>query len=328
MAEYYIRRGETIRGPASARRIREMAAAGKLKTTDWVRRGDDGEWSVAGSIDGLFGGVISDAEVLVDPLAKAAEQAAGAARAAGGAAMAAGGLIAGAARGLMAKAKERRDLAAAQPKPPESKPAGGLLAKLTAQNQDPKIVQTVTERVTGILTRDEEVLYVAVQAKPIINFFPDCVVLTSQRLILYRPKMLGRVDFEDYLWMFLADARLEENIIGSTLSFVISDGRRISMDYLPKDQARCLYSFAQEQEQASLEVRRQRRMEEDRAKAGGVNIQTNVAAPAPQPLTAAPQAASTPDPMATLRQLKGMLDDGLISAADFEAKKAEILKRM
>jgi len=196
-------------------------------------------------------------------------------------------------------------------------------AKLTAEKQDQAIVEQVATRVKAILTRDEEIIYIAVQAKPILNICPDCVVLTNNRLILYHAKLLGRVDFEDYLWLNLADARLEENIIGSTLSFTLAGGRTISMDYLPKDQARRLYQFAQENEQAVFEVRRQRRMEEDRARAGGVNIQNNIV-----PSGQAAPPSPTGDPMAALRKLKDMLDAGLISAEDFESKKREVLSRL
>ena len=116
-------------------------------------------------------------------------------------------------------------------------------------------------------------------------------------------------------------------MLGSTMSFATSGGQRISLDYLPKDQARKLYRFAQEHEQHSYEERRQRRMEEDRAKAGGVTVQTNVGVAAqPVPGQHAPQPAS--DPVVALKQLKDMLGAELISAAEFEAKKAEILKRM
>jgi len=40
------------------------------------------------------------------------------------------------------------------------------------------------------------------------------------------------------------------------------------------------------------------------------------------------QAAAATDPMETLKKLKGMLDTGLISQEEYDAKKAEILKRM
>ena len=70
--------------------------------------------------------------------------------------------------------------------------------------------------------------------------------------------------------------------------------------------------------------RRQRRMEEARAAAGGVTVQTNVGVAGSPASPSAPAA----DPVASLRQLKELHDAGIITAAEFEAKKAEILKRM
>jgi membrane protease subunit (stomatin/prohibitin family) len=43
---------------------------------------------------------------------------------------------------------------------------------------------------------------------------------------------------------------------------------------------------------------------------------------------AAPGVAATPDPEARLGQLKNLLDKGLISAAEFDAAKAEVIKRL
>jgi membrane protease subunit (stomatin/prohibitin family) len=43
---------------------------------------------------------------------------------------------------------------------------------------------------------------------------------------------------------------------------------------------------------------------------------------------AASEAATVPDPEAQLRQLKNLFDKGLISAADFDTAKAEVLKRL
>ena len=42
----------------------------------------------------------------------------------------------------------------------------------------------------------------------------------------------------------------------------------------------------------------------------------------------APVATNSDDPMEKLKKLKSMADAGLISAAEYDAKKAEILSRM
>lgn len=82
---------------------------------------------------------------------------------------------------------------------------------------DPKVVQEIKTKVSQILTKDEQVQFVAVQDSPTkVNFAPDAVVLTNRRFIIYRPKMLGRVTFEDYIWRDLHDARLKDGMLRST----------------------------------------------------------------------------------------------------------------
>jgi len=48
----------------------------------------------------------------------------------------------------------------------------------------------------------------------------------------------------------------------------------------------------------------------------------------PQRQAPAPQASATEDPLATLKKLKGMLDAGLITQSEYDAKKADILSKM
>jgi hypothetical protein len=314
MAEYFIRRGQTVRGPTTPAKIRELFAQRKLRSDDEVRKGDDGPWVKVSEIPGLVDSGNPDAELIKDPLADLAGQAAGSV---GKAASQIGGAL----KGLVVKKVPEADTTLIPAKPKRLAP--DWLQTLAAEKQDPATVAQIVERIEAILMDEEIIQYVAVQQKPIMNWFPDCVVLTNQRFILYRPKILGRVDFEDYRWLSLSDCQLQENMIGSTLSFAVAGGDRVVMDYLPKDQARKLYRFAQEYETRAYEERRRRRMEEARAAAGGVTVQTNVGAMAAQP-----PSQPTADPVASLRQLKELLDAGLITSAEFETKKAEILKRM
>ena len=201
-----------------------------------------------------------------------------------------------------------------------------LVQRLTAEQQDPTVVAAIVDRVQQILSSSEEILYVAVQQKPVINWFPDSVVLTTRRVILYRPKMLGRVDFQDFIWRDLRDVHLSENIIGSTITLKTVKGQSIALDYLPKAQSRVAYRIAQEREEEVFEERRTRDMEEKRAAAGGVFIQNQVPTMPSTPST--PVASQNVDPFQKLQQLKQMLDAGLIEAAEFDRKKSEILASM
>ena len=264
-----------------------------------------------------------DREHTPDPLIAIASSAAtSVASAAGSAASALGGAV----TGWLAKRGEKKTEPAKEPEQTAlttNKIQPSWIDAFTRDNQSPDVVQKVAEKISGILMSEENLTYIAVQNKPIINWSPDCIALTSRRFIFYRPKLLGRVDFEDYVWRDLHDAKLSENVIGSTISVRTSQGRVLALDYLPKSQARAVYRIAQEMEEISLEERRNRSLEEKRAGAGGVLVQTHIGA-APTPSTI----VDANDPLQTLQKLKTMCDAGLISTAEYEAKKNEILSRM
>jgi hypothetical protein len=96
--------------------------------------------------------------------------------------------------------------------------------------------------------KGEEVGYIAVQKKPAITVFPDSIVLTNKRIIICEPKNLGlSMDFTDYTWDNIAGAFVKENILGSEFSFNTNTDFSISIDYIPKIQARKIYTYAKEQ---------------------------------------------------------------------------------
>jgi hypothetical protein len=189
------------------------------------------------------------------------------------------------------------------------------------ENQDPAVVNQVFEETKQILTSGENIIYIAIQKKPIANFSPDSVVLTDKRFIIWTPKLFGmKKNFSDYIWRDLKDAHLSEEIMGSTLTLHTINGSKFSVDYLPKQQARKLYSTAQEMEMKVREERRVRELEDKRAAAGGVFMQST-----PQQPT---QEVESSDPMKSLATLKEMFESGLITEAEFNTKKLEILSRM
>lgn len=199
------------------------------------------------------------------------------------------------------------------------------VSRFLSDEQDPAITEQVFTKVSQLLTQGEEIAYIAVQ-KPIVALTPDSVVLTNKRFILYRPKLLGRVDFHDHIWRDLSDAKLDEGVIMSTFSITNTSGEVLMMDSLPKTQARKVYAYAQQMEEFVREERRIRDMEEKRAAAGGISIGGMAGLGA----NVAPQAAPPPkeDPVQALGKLKQLLDGGLISQQEYDAKKSEILSRM
>lgn len=181
-------------------------------------------------------------------------------------------------------------------------------------------LKLIVERVKGILTSQEVIQYVAVQSKPLVNISPDAMVATNRRLIFYRPKLLGRFEFQDYQWIDLGNAHIQQNMLGTVFFAQHRSGQTLTMDYLPKESGQALYRLAQEREEAARMHQHNLNLEAARAGATQVNVSQSTPAAAP-----APTANQQTDVMHRMQTLKSMLDQGFITAADFEARKREIL---
>lgn len=181
--------------------------------------------------------------------------------------------------------------------------------------QDREQLARVASGVGTILTPNEEILYVALQNATALSLRKDSVVATNNRIIFYRPSVLGRVDFADYLWEDVRNVAIKEGLLAADLTVELIDGRVDQAGNLDKTQVRRLYAICQQKEQEWREKRRVRDMEEARARSGG--IQMNV----PQLGGGAP----AEDPTQKLARAKAMLDQGLISEAEYETVKAKIL---
>ncbi|WP_289022313.1 PH domain-containing protein [uncultured Salegentibacter sp.] len=197
------------------------------------------------------------------------------------------------------------------------------LNKFLNESQDPKMVEKILSKITELLTKDEKVEYIAVQKKPAVNISPDCIALTNKRIIFCMPKNFGlSMNFRDFLWKEVADCHMKEGILGATFSVKTVKGGLISLDYLPKAQARLLYRYGQEREEEMHEYRRQQELENSRARAGG-GITVNTAADHKNS-----SSADNDDPVANLKKLKSLLAEELISQEEFDAKKNEILAKL
>lgn len=121
------------------------------------------------------------------------------------------------------------------------------IKKFLNEEQDPKAIEKITSKLSDLLMKNEEVGYIGVQKKP-VTVFPDSIVLTNKRIIICKPKNLGlSMDFTDYTWDDISGTFVKENILGSEFSFTTHTDLTISIDYIPKIQARKIYTFAKEQ---------------------------------------------------------------------------------
>ena len=197
------------------------------------------------------------------------------------------------------------------------------LAQYLTENQDPQQVERIYNKVSQLLTRGEQVIYIAVQKALTYDPTPEIVVLTNRRFMHYRQNLMGSAQFTDYIWRELKEAKLEEGVMRATLTLFAANGETLRIDNLVKEQARRLYAIAQEMEENVREELRLRAMEEKRAEAGGVYLPGMMGA-----MGAGSTAAPADEPLQALSKLKQLMEAGLITAEEFETKKKEILARL
>lgn len=195
-----------------------------------------------------------------------------------------------------------------------------VLKDILNHTQNPKALEKVISRIEGILTTGEKVEYLAVQKKPLINLSPDSLVLTNKRIILFKPANMGlTLNFSDILWKDVKDCHIKEGFLGTDFRIKGVNKEVGVITNLPKDQARKLYRIAQEREEEMIEVRRQRTMEESRAAAANVVVSNPIEGKSPSLGNVT---------LEKLKQLKELYENDLISEAEFNSKKEEILKTL
>jgi hypothetical protein len=177
-----------------------------------------------------------------------------------------------------------------------------------------------------LLSEGEQVLVTATQNLINAPLKRDTAVVTTRRFLIFRPKMFGRMNLDDYLWQDVDDVTVEANVLGSTIKVKGSKRTKTggevpferTVDGLDKAQALELYARAQEMEEQWREKNRARLIEEDRARAGGVYVQT------PSPSEKQGQQSIEE----RLAKLKSLADQGLITTAEYEARKAQIVAEL
>jgi Bacterial PH domain len=232
------------------------------------------------------------------------------------------------------------------------------LKKFLNEEQDPKAIEKITNKLNDLLMRNEEVGYIGVQKKP-VTVFPDSIVLTNKRIIICKPKNLGlSMDFLDYNWDDINATFVKENILGSEFSFSTKSDLTISIDYIPKIQARKISTFAKEQldilkngvpetptvnevePQESISVLfddveqsiEETETEEVFSLAEIIPSQTTIYEPVQEsisPIQENSNAGLTQDELfAKLQNYKRLLDNGLIMQGEYDIYKKDILSQM
>lgn len=224
------------------------------------------------------------------------------------------------------------------------------LKKFLNEEQDPKAIEKITSKLNDLLMKNEEIGYIAVQKKPAITVFPDSIVVTNKRIIICQPKNMGlSMNFTDFTWDEVEGTFMKENILGSEFSFSTKTQIQVSIDYIPKIQARKISTFAKEQldllknpivtEEVNIQVPEfiQEEIEEVETEevvnyAEIMPAVSNYAEPIIENKTTSteksPNELTQDELFAKLQNYKKLLDNGLILQGEYDAFKKEILSYM
>jgi len=200
------------------------------------------------------------------------------------------------------------------------------------EEQDPKTVEKILGKLQDMLDSGELVTYIAVQKKPAVTLLPDCIVLTNKRIFLCEATNLGlSTNFEIFNWADLKTITFKEEFFGAKFTIVPTDNENLTVDYIPKVQARKLYQLAKEamekqQSQSQLNDKVSAVIEERESN----DYQSFKLQPEEEPTIKEESIKVEEEDELTLKlkKLKTLFDKQLITREEYESKKLELLSQL
>lgn len=117
-----------------------------------------------------------------------------------------------------------------------------------SDDQDPKTAEKVLGKLSDMLTSGEAVIYLAIQKRPAVTLIPDCIAVTNKRIVFCIPENLGlTTNYITFTWAEVKEVSFKEEFFGSKFITIPQRGENISIDYIPKVQARKLFQYCNEQ---------------------------------------------------------------------------------
>ncbi len=204
-------------------------------------------------------------------------------------------------------------------------------------------VKKAYSKLNDVLMKDEAIIEKGIDKRPFALLSRRQVfAVTNSRIIRLERPHLGGFLMEDFQWKDLEDAKVSENVLssvcGSTLYFKANNKEiRLGSSEVSKkftvfpefETASKAYKYAQQAEQSWEEKRRIRSMEEKRAEAGGIMIGQNTSPSLSNSTNSQEKESSNTqnDVADELFKLKKLLDEGILSDAEFQEMKSKILSR-
>lgn len=209
--------------------------------------------------------------------------------------------------------------------------------KYTLDGQDPKVIEKIYSKLRDMLMTNESINYIALQKKPAVTLLPDSITISDQRIFLGEFTKLGfATNFEIFTWQDIKDVAFKEEIFGSKVTVIPFTGENLTIDYIPKVQARKLYQLIKD----ALNTIKEEPLVEKEIIAIEHNPPVHQR-PAPTGPVETPTAENTTNAVSDnetapismddeitrkLKKLKNLFDKQLISQSEYESKKSEILK--
>ena len=134
--------------------------------------------------------------------------------------------------------------------------------------QDARALQRIAREAAWILAPDEEVLFIAAEDTASMSVKRDSIVITTSRIIAFRPTALGRVNFHDYPWQDVLDIDIEAGVLSTALVIETAAGKQ-QVGWIPSEPAERLRAIARQAEREWRERRRIREMQGARPGAAG-----------------------------------------------------------
>ncbi|HKG89242.1 MAG TPA: PH domain-containing protein [Nitrososphaeraceae archaeon] len=181
--------------------------------------------------------------------------------------------------------------------------ASSFITDITDKNELEEI-----QRIANRLVKDEKVIFVAKQSrfKPGgSKGSPDTLFVTTQRLIVRNPSMMGiRENFSSVNYDRISSLNVKKGFFSSTLK-IMAEGFAGDIDAVDKEKAEKIMSYIEEKM--------------NQATTSAVQSRTDTTT-----ITSNPQSSSAADELTKLARLK---EQGILSEAEFNQMKQEILKK-
>ncbi len=108
----------------------------------------------------------------------------------------------------------------------------------------------VPSEVQQILNPDEKILYATKESKALgVTVTPDWIIITDQRIILYKPSMMGlKKKVVDYVYSDIANVIQKRGVLGASIAVKVRFlSKDLELGAIPRDQVPAAFKIIRDQ---------------------------------------------------------------------------------